>query len=372
MEKQGVDPLGGTPAEFARFIDDELKKWAGVVKAAGIKNDRLEIGQGRNSTMRGLKRLGSDCRDCCCGCCRHPPRGRRAIIRTSRSASWSAFTPGSVADITARVLGNRMGQILGQQVVVENKPGAGSNLAAEFVARAPKDGYTLFLPGSANVANAAINPNLPFDIAKDFAPIALVNAVAVILVVHPSLGVNNVQELIALAKSKPGELTYASTGIGSAPHFSGELFMQQHRHQARARALSGQPAGGDRSARRPRPGDVLAGHGRDLAGPGRQAQGAGVGRQQARRHPARRADHDRGRHAGLRHRDLVRPDGARGHAARAIDKLSRAVREAVKSNEVIAAWRPRASIRSTAGPKTLPASWRASSSAGATSRPPPG
>src|SRR5215203_3079705 len=137
------------------------------------------------------------------------------------------FTPGSVADITARVLSNRMGQILGQTVVVENKPGAGSNLAAEFVARAPKDGYRLFLPGSANIANAAINPNLPFDIAKDFAPIALVNSVAVILVVHPSLEISNVQQLIALAKSKPGDLTYASTGIGSAPHFSGELFMQQ-------------------------------------------------------------------------------------------------------------------------------------------------
>src|SRR3954454_9654809 len=70
------------------------------------------------------------------------------------------FTPGSVADITARVLGNRMGQILGQQIVVENRPGAASNLAAEFVVRAPKDGYTLFLPGSANIANSAINPNL--------------------------------------------------------------------------------------------------------------------------------------------------------------------------------------------------------------------
>src|SRR5436190_8127211 len=137
------------------------------------------------------------------------------------------FTPGSVADITARVLGNRTGQILGQQVVVENRPGAASNLAAEFVARAPKDGYTLFLPGSANIANAAINPNLSFDIAKDFAPIALVNAVTVILVVHPSIAVNNVQELIAYAKSKPGELSYASTGLGSAPHFSGELFMQR-------------------------------------------------------------------------------------------------------------------------------------------------
>jgi tripartite-type tricarboxylate transporter receptor subunit TctC len=137
------------------------------------------------------------------------------------------FTPGSVADITARTLGNRMGQILGQQVVVENKVGAGSNIAAEYVARAPKDGYTLFLPGSANIANAAINSKLPFDIIKDFAPIALVNNAAVILVVHPSLGVNSVKELIDLAKSKPGELSYASTGVGSAPHFSGELLMQQ-------------------------------------------------------------------------------------------------------------------------------------------------
>ncbi len=136
------------------------------------------------------------------------------------------FTPGSVADITGRVLGNRMGQILGQPIVVENKAGAASNLAAEFVARSPKDGYTLFLPGSVNANNAALMPNLSFDIVKDFAPVALVNEVAVILVVHPSVGVSSVKELIALAKSKPGELTYASTGIGSAPHMSGELFMQ--------------------------------------------------------------------------------------------------------------------------------------------------
>src|SRR5437763_6743129 len=92
------------------------------------------------------------------------------------------FTPGSVADITARVLGNRMGQILGQQFVIENKPGAASSLAAEYVARAPKDGYTLFLAGSVNISNAAMQSNLSFDIVKDFAPIALINEAAVILV----------------------------------------------------------------------------------------------------------------------------------------------------------------------------------------------
>ena len=131
----------------------------------------------------------------------YPARPVRIIV---------GFIPGSSADITARVLGQRMGQILGQQFVIENKPGAGSSLAAEFVARAPKDGYTLFL-GS-------------FDLAKDFTPIALVTTAAVILVVHPSTGVNSVQELIALARSKPGEVFYASTGVGTAPHLSGELF----------------------------------------------------------------------------------------------------------------------------------------------------
>ena len=136
------------------------------------------------------------------------------------------FTPGSVADITGRVLGNRMGQILGQQFVIENKAGAGSNLAAEHVARSAKDGYTLFLSGSVNANNAAMQSNLSFDIVKDFAPVALINEVAVILVVHPSVGVSSVKELIALAKGKPGELSYASTGIGTAPHMSGELFMQ--------------------------------------------------------------------------------------------------------------------------------------------------
>src|SRR3954468_11056617 len=114
------------------------------------------------------------------------------------------FTPGSVADISARVLGSRMGQILGQTVVIENRTGAGSNLAAEFVARSPKDGYTLFLAGSVNVNNTAMLPNLSFDIVKDFAPVALVNAAAVVLVVHPSVQAHSDKELIALAKSKPG------------------------------------------------------------------------------------------------------------------------------------------------------------------------
>src|SRR5262249_6943688 len=128
------------------------------------------------------------------------------------------FIPGSAADITARVLGQRMGQILGHQFGIEAKPAPGSRLPAQFVARAAKNGYTLFIASSANITNGAVNPNLPFDMTKDFAPVALINTAAVILVVPPSTGVKNVQELIALAKSKPGEVLYASTGVGTAPH----------------------------------------------------------------------------------------------------------------------------------------------------------
>ncbi|HEY2136213.1 MAG TPA: tripartite tricarboxylate transporter substrate binding protein [Xanthobacteraceae bacterium] len=145
----------------------------------------------------------------------YPARPVRVIV---------GFTPGAAADITARVVVNRMGQILNQQFVVENKPGAGSNLAADYVSHAPKDGYTLLLGTSANLTNAVISPNLGFDFVKDFAPVALATTVPVILVVHPSLGVNSVQELIALAKRKPGEILYGSTGVGAAPHLSGELF----------------------------------------------------------------------------------------------------------------------------------------------------
>ncbi len=137
------------------------------------------------------------------------------------------FPAGSAADIAARTIANGMSQTLGKQVVVESRPGAGSSIAAEQIARSAKDGYSLFMLSSANVTNEAINPNLPFNIAKDFAPIALINTTAVILVVHPSVGVADLKGLIALAKSKPGELNYASTGVGTAPHLSGELLSQR-------------------------------------------------------------------------------------------------------------------------------------------------
>jgi tripartite-type tricarboxylate transporter receptor subunit TctC len=132
------------------------------------------------------------------------------------------FGPGSVADITARVLGSHMGQTLGQQFVVENRVGAGSSLGAEYVARASKDGYTLFMATIANTINPALS-HLPFDFAKDLAPVSLVAASPQLLVAHPSLGVSSVQDLIALAKSRPEPIHYACSGVGTLSHLSGLL-----------------------------------------------------------------------------------------------------------------------------------------------------
>jgi tripartite-type tricarboxylate transporter receptor subunit TctC len=145
----------------------------------------------------------------------YPSRPVRVVV---------GFSAGSGADVTARVVGQRMGQILGQQFVVENKIGAGSSLAAEFVARAPKDGYTLLLATIANPINAVVGTNLSFDFVKDFAPIVRLVTTPNILVVHPSVGVKSVKELIDLAKAKPDQLSFASSGVATGTHLAAELF----------------------------------------------------------------------------------------------------------------------------------------------------
>jgi tripartite-type tricarboxylate transporter receptor subunit TctC len=136
----------------------------------------------------------------------------------------AGFPPGSGADITARVIGARLGDALGQQIVVDNRPGAASNIAADLAAKSPPDGYTLFIGTVANTINATLYSKLPFDFARDFAPVALTTAAPNVLVVHPSVPAKSVKELIALAKSRPGQLNFASAGTGTAPHLSGELF----------------------------------------------------------------------------------------------------------------------------------------------------
>jgi tripartite-type tricarboxylate transporter receptor subunit TctC len=143
----------------------------------------------------------------------YPTRPIRVVV---------GFGPGAVADIIARVVATQMSKSLGQQLVVENRPGAGSSIGAEYVARAPKDGYTLLMCTVAQTINPVMN-KLNFDFAKDLAPIALVANAPQMLVAHPSLGVSTVQELITLARSKPDEVQYASSGVGTMSHLSGVL-----------------------------------------------------------------------------------------------------------------------------------------------------
>jgi tripartite-type tricarboxylate transporter receptor subunit TctC len=134
------------------------------------------------------------------------------------------FAPGGSTDIVARALGARVAESLGQPVQVDNRAGAGGNLGAEVAARAAPDGYTLFM---GHVGTLAINPalyrKLPYDPIRDFTPITLAIASPLVLVVHPSFAARSLGEMLALARSRPGELTFSSAGTGSASHLAGEL-----------------------------------------------------------------------------------------------------------------------------------------------------
>lgn len=132
------------------------------------------------------------------------------------------FAPGGGTDILGRVMAAKLGDAMGQQVIVENRPGAGGNLGTALVATAPGDGYTILMVSSSYSVNAAVF-KLTFDPLKDLAPLIQVAAVPFVLVATPSLPANNARELIELAKAKPGTLNYASSGNGSSPHLSGEL-----------------------------------------------------------------------------------------------------------------------------------------------------
>src|SRR4051812_2782274 len=139
-----------------------------------------------------------------------------------------AFTPGGPSDVLARILGKKLEQLLGQPFVIENRPGAGGNIAAELAARAMPDGYTLLMGNNSILAtNASLYRKVNFDPEKDFAPISLIGSQANILVVNPALPVHSMAELIALAKARPGQLNFASSGYGAAAHLAGELFKAQ-------------------------------------------------------------------------------------------------------------------------------------------------
>jgi tripartite-type tricarboxylate transporter receptor subunit TctC len=134
------------------------------------------------------------------------------------------FPPGGPSDVLARVIGQKLNAALGQPVLVENKPGAGTNLAAEFVAKSAADGYTLFLMMVGTQAiNEAMYPKLGYSTVRDFTPVTLVAASSLILVAHPSVPIKNFRDLVALAKANPGKLNFGSSGSGTPLHLAGEL-----------------------------------------------------------------------------------------------------------------------------------------------------
>lgn len=135
------------------------------------------------------------------------------------------FPPGGSNDVLGRVLGQKLGDAMGQPVVVDNKAGASGNIGTDFVAKAPADGHTMLVASNTSLAiNPVLYPRLPFDAIKDFEPVTLLGSLPVVLVVNSSVKAHSVAELIALAKSDPDKLTYASAGAGSPQHMSAELF----------------------------------------------------------------------------------------------------------------------------------------------------
>ncbi|MDP1538146.1 MAG: tripartite tricarboxylate transporter substrate binding protein [Burkholderiales bacterium] len=146
----------------------------------------------------------------------YPTRAVRLIVPSS---------PGGGTDISARILAPQLTQFLGQQVVVENRPGAGTMIGGEAVARAAPDGYTLLMGISTLAINPAMYKKVPYDALKDLAPISQAVALSNVLVIHPSLPSRNLKEFIAFARARPGQINFASAGVGTSPHLSMELFL---------------------------------------------------------------------------------------------------------------------------------------------------
>ena len=133
------------------------------------------------------------------------------------------YAPGGGTDIMARIIANRLPDVIKQPVVVENRPGANGNLAAEMVARQPADGYTVMFISASHAMNKSVYRNLAYDIERDFVPLAILSEVPNVLAVHPSLPVTTVKDLIRIARARPGQITYGVAGLGSPGHFAGAM-----------------------------------------------------------------------------------------------------------------------------------------------------
>ena len=145
---------------------------------------------------------------------RYPAKPIRMVV---------GYAPGGGSDIMGRLIAPQITEAMGQQVIVENRPGVAQNIAAEYVAKAPADGYTLFLSSAALGVNVSLYPKLNYDPVRDFAPVAVFATSANLLLVHPSLPVRSVKEFIAFVKKNPGKLNFSSSGSGSTQHLSGEM-----------------------------------------------------------------------------------------------------------------------------------------------------
>jgi len=137
------------------------------------------------------------------------------------------YSPGGTGDNIGRAVGAKLGELLGQQVIIDNRPGAGGNIGAEATVRAAPDGYTVVMAATSLASNPALQRKMPFDPLKDLVPVSGCCEVPMIVVVHPSLPVKNIKEFVAYAKAYPGKLTYASSGIGTSSHLAAELFRVQ-------------------------------------------------------------------------------------------------------------------------------------------------
>ena len=135
-----------------------------------------------------------------------------------------AFAPGGSLDLISRMISPKMSELLGQQLIIDNRAGASGNIGSEMVAKSPPDGHTLLMNTLPFVVNLAIFPRVPYHPINDFAPVGQVSTSPSVLTVHPSVPVHSVKDLLALAKARPGQINYASAGIGTNPHIAGELF----------------------------------------------------------------------------------------------------------------------------------------------------
>ena len=154
----------------------------------------------------------------------HPARSRKPVIRRAPFASCRPYPPGGGTDILSRVIGQKLNENLKQPVVVENRAGANGTIGAAYVAKSPPDGLTMLIVPAGYAANPALYKSLPYDQSKDLAPVSHLASGPLVLVVHPSLPVKSVKDLVTLAKSRPGEINVGSAGNGSLPHLCAELF----------------------------------------------------------------------------------------------------------------------------------------------------